>query len=317
MAEPMVLGHDDLAAELYWRRKYGRSGVLAARLEEYRAAGVGAVVSSVFVQPELLPEQGLRAALGEIDALEEELALCGGGARLVRTAAALDAALADGALAVVLSLEGAEPLGADAALLRVFHRLGVSILGLTWNGRNAAADGCAGPAGLTAFGRALLDEAASLGMALDVSHLNDAGFSEALGRFPGPVLASHSNCRALTAHPRNLTDAQIAALAARDGVIGLNQIRFLAALPGSRGTADDLRAHLGRLLALAGPEHVGLGPDFARRYTESVPKPRAFWESYGEEDVLPGYAALAAFADGAPPGVRGGNFLRFLRRALP
>jgi membrane dipeptidase len=317
MAEILVLGHDDLAAELYWRRKYGETGALAARLGEYRAAGVGAIVSSVFVQPELLPEQGLRAALGEIDALEEEIALCGGRARLVRTAAALDAALGDGALAVVLSLEGAEPLGADEALLRVFHRLGVSILGLTWNGRNAAADGCHERAGLTGFGRTLLREAASLGMALDVSHLDDAGFSEALGLFPGPVLASHSNCRALTAHPRNLTDGQIAALAARDGVIGLNQINFLAARPGSSGTADDLRAHLARLLALAGPEHVGLGPDFARRYAESVPKPRALRESDEEEDILPDYAALAALTEGAPEGVRGGNFLRFLRRALP
>ena len=104
------------------------------------------------------------------------------------------------------------------------------LLGLAWSRRNYACDGvsfeaappCAREGGLTDFGRALVRRARRMGMAIDVSHLNDAGFYEVSQLLDCPFIASHSDCRALTQSPRNLTDEQLRALAAAGGVAGMN-----------------------------------------------------------------------------------------------
>ena len=142
------------------------------------------------------------------------------------------------------------------------------------------------------------------------------------------MLASHSNCRRLCRHRRNLTDPQLAALGRRGAVIGVNQVRFLCRRDGSAGTVEDVIAHLRHTEAAAGPGSACLGLDFARDYTEAVPKPRAFWDDWdpAAEDILPGWEALPELgrrlADaGLPPdrveGILGGNLLRFLQKHLP
>ena len=322
-----AVAHADLPAALQLRRRAGARHTLRDRwLPELRAAGVGLVVGAVFVHPLFLPEGALRAALEQVDAVLEEAADCG--AAVVTTAAELDAAVAAERLALVLALEGAEPL-TSPALLGPFFRLGVRLLGLTWNGRNAYADGCSLDGGLTAAGRDLARAAWALGMALDVSHLSDAGFRELLALGDGPVLASHSNCRALCGHRRNVTDGQLAALGARGAVVGVNQVRFLARRPGSPGTLDDLCAHLLRTEAVAGRGTACLGLDLARGYDEAVPRPLDDWRARAAaepEDILEGFGAIRRLearllAGGLPPadvdGIVGGNLTAFLRRALP
>ncbi len=326
--QPLVVAHVDLPAELHLRREYGEPGALARDyLPRCRAAGIGVLIGAVFVHPSYLPDMALSMSLEQIAALKAELDEAGDAFRLVGTASELDAALKEGRVAILLSMEGCEPLGRSPSLLRLFFDLGVRLLGLTWNGRTAAADGCGEPGGgLTRMGRALVETAWGLGMALDVSHLNDAGFSDLLSLGGGPVFASHSNCRALCPHPRNLTDAQLRALGARGGVIGVNQVRFLVREGGA--ALPDLRNHVLRIEEVAGPGHAGLGLDLARPYMEALPRPRAFWDGWRpeDEDLLPDYDALPALTEalldaGLSPesarGVLGGNFLRFLRAALP
>jgi membrane dipeptidase len=174
-------------------------------------------------------------------------------------------AVAAGKRAFILGMEGAEPLGSDLALLRIFHALGVRVLGITHALRNYAADGAFFEpkrtglvGGLSDFGVELVEKAQAMGMLLDVSHLNDPGFWDVINLSRGPVIASHSNCRALADHPRNLTDEQIKAVADTGGVIGINSINRFVTPP----DLPHLMDHVDRLVKIAGQEHVGLGLDF-------------------------------------------------------
>ncbi len=120
----------------------------------------------------------------------------------------------------VLSMEGADPILTPDDLAD-WYAAGLRLLGLTHYGPGRYAGGTGVESGLTALGPPLLAAMERLGMALDLSHCSDRAFDEALDRFSGTVLASHHNCRALVPHQRQLTDAQIRAIVARDGVIGI------------------------------------------------------------------------------------------------
>ena len=232
-------------------------------LPRLRDGGVKVQIFALFVEPAYPPEQALARTLHLWDVLRQAIVEAAGQARLCRTAAEVDTAIAAGVLAVIASVEGGEALGTDLRLLRVLHALGVRAMGLTWNGRNAIASG-AGDAsgGLTAFGRDVVCEMFRLGMVVDVSHLNRRSFWDALAAARGPVIASHSNARALCDHPRNLADDQIRALAASGGVMGMNFYpRFLASSP-ERADLGRVCDHIDHICGLVGPAHVGLGSDF-------------------------------------------------------
>ncbi|MCS6827609.1 MAG: dipeptidase [Caldilinea sp.] len=175
-------------------------------------------------------------------------------------------ARAEGKIAGIAGLEGAEALDASIGVLRQFYRLGVRNLGLAWNYRNAACDGVAESrtnGGLTEFGVRVVEECNRLGILLDVSHLSPAGVADVLAVSQHPVIASHSNARALCDHPRNLTDAQMEAIAAKGGVIGVTFVdAFLNSQNPAEATINDIIAHIEHILSVVGPDHVALGSDF-------------------------------------------------------
>lgn len=170
----------------------------------------------------------------------------------------------EGRLSALLSLEGGEALEGETAVLELFYELGVRMMTLTWNYRNQIADGVLDGetgGGLTPFGKSVIRKMEELGMAVDVSHLSDAGFYDVAKCTEGPFLASHSNARTLCAHPRNLTDDQLRILRERDGFVGLN---FYPAFVAEKEmvTQEDLFRQLHHLVEKAGEDHVGLGSDF-------------------------------------------------------
>ena len=185
---------------------------------------------------------------------------------LVRRADDLARAKATGRIAGIAGLEGAEALDASIGALRQFYRLGVRNLGLAWNYRNAACDGVAESrtnGGLTEFGVKVVEECNRLGMLLDVSHLSPAGVADVLAVSRQPIIASHSNAYALCDHPRNLTNAQMEAIAAGGGVIGVTFVNaFLNRENPEATTVDDVVAHIEYMLGVVGPEHISIGSDF-------------------------------------------------------
>jgi membrane dipeptidase len=172
------------------------------------------------------------------------------------------AALGDGRIALVLALEGMEPIGADIPIIDTFWRLGVRMAGLTWNRRTMLADGLGEAAtggGLTTLGVAAVERMETLGMIVDVSHLSDAGFDHVARIAKRPLIASHSSCRDVHPHPRNLSDTMLRTLAASGGIACMNAYGgFVRDAP----TVEAFIDHVEHAAGVIGADHVGLGLDF-------------------------------------------------------
>lgn len=222
-----------------------------------RQAGYRAQVFALWVSPEFARERALYRAMQFLSFFARTRREAG--IRLIQTPEDLE----DPSFGAILSLEGAGPLVDDPSLVEVFHSLGIRMISLTWNERNPFADGLevsTRPGGLTSAGRQLVREIEEKGIVLDLSHLSEPCFWEAIEVHGGPVVASHANARALCDHPRNLTDDQLRAVARSGGVIGVCFApRFLA--PGG-GTIEDAVRHIEYLRDLVGVPYIGLGSDF-------------------------------------------------------
>ena len=232
------------------------------RLQE---GGVTAQLFALFVPDAHATHTATQFALRALDHLYQAIEGSEDRLRLARAAQDIEAAHQAGQVAAIVGMEGAEPLDGSLELLHIFHRLGLRVLGLTWNRRNAAADGLdfARTGGrLTPFGVSLVERCNTLGIVLDVAHLAPAGVQEVLELSTQPVIASHANARALCDHPRNLTDQQLQAIAERGGVIGVTTVpQFLTADP-EQATLDRLLDHIDHMVRALGPDHVALGSDF-------------------------------------------------------
>ena len=151
----------------------------------------------------------------------------------------------------------------EIALLRVFYRLGVRMLSFAWNYRTPFADGLGAKRAeskLPELGVQALEEMDRLGMIFDVSHLADTVFWDVADVMKEPFIASHSNCRDLCDHPRNLTDDMIRALADHGGVMGMNFAPSF--VDKDKATVEKMVDHGDHIVGLVGPDHVGLGSDF-------------------------------------------------------
>jgi membrane dipeptidase len=202
----------------------------------------------------------------------------------------------EGKVAAMLSIEGSDVIEGKIGMLGVFHRLGVRIVGLVHSLRNELADGVADHrtgGRLSELGVQAVEELDRLGMIIDISHLNDAGYWDLLDVAKGPVMASHSNARAVCDHPRNMTDDMIRAMADRGGVMGMNFSPSF--VHSTHATVQGVVNHIDHIVRLVGPNHVGLGSDFdGIPYTplglEDVTKmpnitAELFKRGYSEEDI--------------------------------
>ena len=179
-------------------------------------------------------------------------------------------------IAAVLTVEGAEGLGASPSILRDWYRLGVRAVTFTWNSDNELSGAAQGKRrrGLSSAGREILAEMNRLGIALDVSHLSDAGIEDALRLSTQPIFASHSNCRALMNAPRCLEDDYIRAIAERGGVVGINFYGPQLCDSG-RALIRDIVRHIGHVVSIAGINAVCIGSDFdgMQRYPKDLKNP--------------------------------------------
>lgn len=269
----VIDAHFDLLFDVLRQRQCGRRKVIETDyLAGFIEGGINTVVCSIYINGEFLPEMALRRALNQISALYCEIHESSDKIMLCKNYDDIIEAKSEGKIGIVLSFEGVEPLYNDLSLLRVFYELGVRIVGLTWSRRNYAADGClyskvrqGTMGGITDFGVNLIETAENLGMFIDVSHLNDEGFWNVLEIAKKPIIASHSNCRALTGIERNLTDEQIKAIASKGGVIGINASNILVAENDLDANIEYLVNHVEHISKLVGVEYVGLGFDFCNQ----------------------------------------------------
>ena len=264
--------------------------------------------------------EALRDTLAMTARLHRLVDASNGRVALVTDADTLERSLDDGTFAAVLHLEGAEAIDPELDTLEILYRVGLRSLGLVWSRANAFGHGVpfgfpgtpdSGP-GLTLAGRELVRRCNELGVMLDLSHLNERGFWEVAELSDAPLVATHSNAHALCPSPRNLTDEQLEAVRASEGMVGLNfAVQFLRA-DGRRDADTPIETmvrHLDHLIERLGPDGVGLGSDF-----DGALVPTAIGDAAGLPALM---AALEAhgYDEALRRKLAHGNWLRVLRRS--
>jgi membrane dipeptidase len=213
-------------------------------------------------------------------------------------------------LKAVILMEGADPIESPDQL-GDWHARGVRIIGPAWS-RTRYSGGTGAPGGLTEAGRELLRQMETRAMILDLSHMADEAVEEALAVYRGPIIASHSNARALVPGDRQLTDETARQIAVRDGVMGISFFARHLRVDGKKPTLDDAVRHVRHLASVTSPDHVALGTDLDGGFDRSA-APVSRYEDLKKLD-----AKLARhFTKRQVEGILGGNWRAFLRRALP
>jgi membrane dipeptidase len=302
----VIDGHFDLLMDVQIQRERGRKKVIETDYyPRFVEGGVNVIIASLFVDSGFLPEMGLRKALGQISALYEEVNESPDKFMICLNGEDMNIAKETKKIGFLLSIEGAEPIGTDLSLLRVFYELGVRNLGLVWSRRNAVGDGSffqptteGKKGGISSFGVKVIEEAERLGITIDVSHLNDEGFWDVMKLATRPVIASHSNARSLCSTMRNLTDEQIKAIATTNGVIGINAASMLVGDEDESSTLEQLMNHIDHLVKVAGFQHVGLGLDLCEDFMKYVSPDDLTSLPRKPFDVVSGHESIPQLVEG-------------------
>ncbi len=276
-----------------------------------REGGLDAQFWSIYTGKAETPGEALHVALQRIDAVHRLVERYPEVTGLATSAAELRAVVADGRIASLMGVEGGHMIEDDLAVLRTFHRLGVRYMTLTHSFHTSWADSSGTirvpepvHGGLTDFGEQVVLEMNALGMMVDVSHVSDDTFFDVVRVSRAPVIASHSSCRAVADHPRNMSDAMLQALARNGGVVLVNfypsyidedanratgayfekwkpafeamreqhgqdrralgeaRREHFARYPVPQAPLSVLLDHFDHAIAVAGPDHVGVGADW-------------------------------------------------------
>lgn len=245
----------------YLRGPLASDAVIQINLPKMREGGIDAAFFAVDVTRAW--KNHLAYALDAFGFFEAEVAAHSDQIIIAKGAKDIRQAKADGKLAAILVIENSEGVERSLNILRMLHRIGVRSIGLTHNPNTWAAAGNAeeqSGGGLTQFGRQLVKEMNRLGMLVDVSHISERGFWDVLEVTERPVIASHSNSKAMCDHPRNLSDAQIKRMAENRGVIGVTFVPGF--IDANMPTLARLLEHIDHIVNLVGIDHVGIGSDF-------------------------------------------------------
>ena len=287
---PVFDGHNDLLLHLWLHHpEHPAEAFMQQRLSGHldyarmQAAGFAGGLFAIFVPPaEYVAKFPARAgdlfdplAISEqqMAILQQLAAGSAGAAKICRSVAQIEQCLAEGVLAMVMHMEGAEALDDDLSQLDRWVAAGLRSIGPFWNNPNRFGFGVSGSFpgspdtgdGLTDAGKRLIRACNQQRLMIDLSHMNEKAFWDTARLSDAPLVASHSNVHALCPQPRNLTDNQLAAIADSDGLVGLNFGTAFLRPDGKRDSDVPLETmvrHLDYLLEKLGEDRVGFGSDF-------------------------------------------------------
>lgn len=332
----VVDAHLDLAAEIFYRRLGGEKDIIQNRfLDNWKHAGLNLIVSSVFVESQLLPAMGLLNTMDQIAALYEELDSLDDELMIVKSKEDLRRLKTNHKIGILLYMEGLDCIGDHVSLLRALYEMGVRGASLTWSRQNMLATGSGGSrdkenpkGGLTKAGRAVIRYMEDHHMFVDVSHINDDGFYEIAEFAAKPFIASHSNARTVQYAHRNLGDDQMEILKNAGGIMGLNATGCFVGVKNETATEEDCLNGLCRQVEYEvgkiGSKHVGFGFDLCDSYYRALPSFPV--KNYVEEDCLTSHAQMIeltalllqrGMSKEDVINVIGGNFYRYFMSVLP
>ena len=195
-------------------------------------------------------------------------------------------------LGLILGFQNTDMLERDLSRLDVYNRLGVRIIQLTYNDRNLVGDGCLEPgdAGVSAFGRQVVERMNALGIAVDLSHCGTHTTADGIAISKAPPLITHSGCREVYRHPRSKEDRELKAMADKGGVVGIYFMPFIGPGPGAP-TVEMLMRQIDHAIKVCGVDHVGIGSDLSTAPIEETPEYLSEAKSFVEARASRGISA--------------------------
>ncbi len=261
--------HCDTLTELYNKNASLYENEQHFDIKRQIALGGGLQFCAIYVPTEVFRYQGgLRYTLCLLDKYNQEIKkLHENGIDVLQVRTAEDAGnVLKHKAATLLAIEEGGAIDGSLEALRCLYELGVRAMTLTWSNRNDIADGIneeATGSGLTLFGKQVVAEMNRLGMLVDVSHISTAGFWSVIETSSKPIIATHSNAKSLCAHPRNLNDEQIKALAQNGGLAGITFAGQFLEEDWRNACIESVYKHIDYMLNLIGnDDHIGFGSDF-------------------------------------------------------
>ena len=219
---------------------------------------------AVFVPDTIRGEKAVSFVDGYHTYMGEQVAKISSRAALIEQTSDMDAIFAAHKWAFMRTIESGAALGGILDNVDHFAKLNFKMMGLVWNGQNELGSGPRNDTGLTEFGKQVVKRMEQVGMIVDCSHLNDAGFDDLLEIAERPFVASHSNVRACCHHPRNLTDRQFKEIVRRGGLCGVNLFSLFCEEPddGGEKQKEAILRHVYHMLELGGEDVIAWGTDF-------------------------------------------------------
>lgn len=310
----IVDAHEDIAFHLnYFERDFVNPDIpCMITLPGLNEAGIRLVFNTIFVHPKHRPDQTVEKAKAQVRVYDEIYEKYGDKVTRILNNRDLDQLLNNKMIGFLTLMEGADPIE-EISDLKYYYDHGLRMLGPAWNNKNKFASGPETDSALSEDGKELIGEMNNLGITLDLSHLNEKCFWEAIEITNLIPIATHSNARALTNHPRNLYDDQLLAISERGGVTGIVFYNSFLKTGKNTPTLEDIYKHTDYIINLCGEDHVGIGTDLDGGKIEEFPK------EIRQISKLPSVAKYfleKGYTEERVKKIMGSNFLRVLKSNL-
>lgn len=310
----IVDAHEDIAYHLsYFNRDFISPSIpCMITLPWLKKGGIRLVFNTIFVPLECKPHKTVEVALQQLSIYDGIYKEHKNDIFQVKNDGDLSRLEEDSRIGFLTLIEGADPIEKPENLIEFYER-GVRILGLAWNDQNQYASGSDTDSGLTKEGIELIKRMNDLRITLDLSHLNERCFWEAIELTNLVPIASHSNARTLTDHPRNLIDDQLRAISERGGVIGVVLYNDFLRTGSENPTLEDIFAHADYVINLCGEDYVGIGSDLDGAEADDFPKEI---RTVADIPKIAEFFLQKGYSEERVRKIMGGNFMRVLRDNL-
>ena len=310
----IVDAHEDIAFHLnYFKRSFVDPEVpCMITLPSLKEGNVKLVFNTIFVPPKQKPGNTLKSATEQIGTYERLYEQYQSDIYKLTEKSQLESLENNPRIGFLTLMEGADPIESPGDL-DMFYEKGVRLIGLAWNDKNRYASGNDTEEGLSELGYELIDRMNELHITLDLSHLNERCFWDSIERTELIPVATHSNARTLTEHPRNLKDDQLRAISERGGVVGIVLYNPFLKTGDAHPTLEDVFLHADYMIGLMGEDHVGIGSDMDGARIEDFPEGL---KSVGELQKIADFFIDKGYSESRVKKIMSGNFLRVMEGNL-
>ena len=310
----IVDAHEDIAFHInYFERDFINPEIpCMITLPGLNQAGIRLVFNTIFVHPKHRPDQTVEKAKAQVQVYDDIFDKNGNNVARILNNHDLDQLMSNKKIGFLTLMEGADPIE-DINDLKFYFDKGLRILGPAWNNKNKYASGHETDSALSDEGKKLIQEMNNLGITLDLSHLNEKCFWDAIKITNLIPIATHSNARTLTNHPRNLYDDQLLAISERGGVTGIVFYNTFLKTGKNTPTLEDIFKHTDYIINLCGEDHVGIGTDLDGGKIEEFPQEIRQISSL---PVVAQYFLDKGYTEERVKKIMGSNFLRVLKSNL-